>query len=158
MNCLFETTTKYTLDEFKRFNWALSKKARRVRVIIYGLLILALLLEALLFRLAFPAIAAGVMAMFWLAVILLNGRAVKKVFESNKVMKDAEIAFEFYDTFFVEKMENGETRIAYDQLDRILETPTNIYLLIAKNQGYILNKANFPEGLEEFIRSLPVKH
>lgn len=158
MNCLFETSMKYTLEEYERYNLAVTKQARKARLIIYGLMVLALVVESILFGLYFPAIAGAVFVVLWFVVVRpLSRRAIRKTYESNKLIKDAEITFFFYEQYFVEKMENGESRVPYDQLDRIIETPKNIYLMIAKNQGYALIKENFPEGLEEFIRALPVK-
>ncbi len=65
-------------------------------------------------------------------------RQNKKVFMSNKALKNAEAVFEFYDTYFV-------------------ESKTNFYLMTAKNQGYILIKAEFPKGLEELLHNLRIK-
>lgn len=159
MDCLFETKTVLTEEEYIRYNLAVTKKMRRARNIIYGVMILVLLLESVLFRALVPAIAAVLLGLLWAALIRpLNMRAIKKTFASNKLMRDEEATFLFYETYFVEKTERGESRVPYDRLDTIIETPKNIYLMIAKNQGYSLVKANFPEGLEEFIRGLPVKH
>ena len=159
MNCLFETVTRYTLEEYERYNLAVTRHARKVQSIIYGVIILALVVESILFGLYFPAVVAAVLVILWVAVIRpLNRRVVRKTYESNKLLKDAEVTFSFYEMHFVEKTENGESRVPYDQLDRIIETPKNMYLMIAKNQGYVLAKKNFPEGLEDFLRGLPVKH
>ena len=158
MNCLFETTTKYTLEEYERYNLAVTRRARKARRIIYGVMILALVAESLLFGLYFPAVAAAVFVILWFAAVRpLNRRIVRKTYESNKLLQDAEVTFSFCETYFVEKTENGESRVPYDQLNRIIETPKNVYLMIAKNQGYVLVKENFPEGLEDFLRGLPVK-
>lgn len=159
MDCLFETKTVLTEEEYIRYNLAVTKKIRRARDIIYGVMILVLLLESVLFRALVPAIAAALLGLLWAVLIRpLNMRAIKKTFASNKLMRDEEATFLFYETYFVEKTERGEGRVPYDRLDKIIETPQNIYLMIAKNQGYSLVKANFPEGLEEFIQGLPVKH
>lgn len=159
MDCLFETKTVLTEEEYIRYNLAVTKKMRRARDIIYGAMILVMLLESVLLRAPVPAIAAAILGLLWLAVVRpLNIRAIKKTFASNKLMKDEEATFLFYETYFVEKTERGEGRVPYDRLDTIIETPQNMYLMIAKNQGYSLVKANFPDGLEEFLRALPVKH
>lgn len=159
MDCLYETKTVLTEEEFVRYNLAVTRKVRRIRGIIYGVMMLVLVLEAILLRVLFPAMVAAVFAVLWFAVIRpLSIRSLKKTFASNKLMKDEEAVFLFYDTYFVEKTEHGEGRIPYEQLDRIIETPQNMYLMIAQNQGYSLVKENFPEGLEVFLRALPVKH
>ena len=64
--------------------------------------------------------------------------------------------FEFYDTYFIETNEYGNTKLEYSKLHKIIETKTNFYLMLAKNQGFILVKDNFPEGLDEFLRNIKI--
>ena len=159
MDCLFETKTKYTWEEFKRFNQVITRKGRRVRIIAGVAMGLVLLAEAFLLRNMFLAIFTVIFVPLWLVLVfLLNKRSIKKAFEANKLLRDADVAFQFYDTYFVEKTSFGETRVTYEMLDRIVEIPTNVYILVSRNQGCVLCKENFPEGLEEFLRALPVKH
>ena len=47
-----------------------------------------------------------------------------------------------------------EMKIEYSKFDEIFETKTNFYLMIAKNQGYMLPKSDMPSELEEFIRNI----
>ena len=84
-------------------------------------------------------------------IAILRNRQIKKVWNSNKVAQNINVKFEFYDTYFAEINENGETRLEYNKLYKIIETKTNFYLMIAKNQGFILNKSNLPEGLSVFF-------
>ena len=41
-------------------------------------------------------------------------------------------------------------------MDCLYKTKTNFYLMLAKNQGFILVKDNFPEGLDEFLRNIKI--
>ena len=59
-------------------------------------------------------------------------------------------------TYFTEENSYGNTKLEYSKLHKIIETKTNFYLMIAKNQGFILIKENFPEGLEEFLRNIKI--
>ena len=86
----------------------------------------------------------------------LHNRQVKKVFSTNKALQNAVAEFEFYDTHFTETNIYGGATLEYSKLYKIIETKTNFYLMIAKNQGYILCKKNFPEGLDEFLRSIKI--
>ena len=81
-------------------------------------------------------------------------RNIKKIYNSNKVVQNLDVIYEFYDTYFVEKSEHGEMKIEYSKFDEIFETKTNFYLMIAKNQGYMLPKSDMPSELEEFIRNI----
>ena len=147
MEPLYRTTNKYTYDEYKKFNRAVMlKKKTLIATIIAVLLILigGILLESLfliLFAIIYPII-----------FVLLMNVGVKRVYNSNKILQDLDVNFEFYDDCFVVKHEAGEAKIPYDKLNEIIETKTNFYLMIARNQGYMVLKENMPEGFLEFIR------
>ena len=147
MEPLYRLTNKYTYEEYKKFNRAVMlKKKTLIATIIAVLLILigGILLESLyliLFAIIYPII-----------FVLLMNVGVKRVYNSNKILQDLDVNFEFYDDCFVVKHEAGEAKIPYDKLNEIIETKTNFYLMIARNQGYMVLKENMPEGFEEFIR------
>lgn len=46
------------------------------------------------------------------------------------------VKFDFYDTYFTETTQNGETRLEYNKLYKIIETKTNFYLMIAKKSRF----------------------
>ena len=148
MEPLYRLTNKYTYEEYKKFNRAVMlKKKTLIATIIAVLLILigGILLESLyliLFAIIYPIL-----------FVLLMNFGVKRVYNSNKILQDLDVNFEFYDDCFVVKHEAGEAKIPYDKLNEIIETKTNFYLMIARNQGYMVLKENMPEGFEEFIKS-----
>ncbi len=148
MEPLYKLTNKYTYEEYKKFNSAvIMRKKTLVITIIAVLMILigGILLESLfliLFAIIYPII-----------FVLLMNVGVKRVYNSNKILQDLDVNFEFYDDCFIVKHEAGEAKIPYDKLNEIIETKTNFYLMIAKNQGYMVLKENMPEGFEEFIKS-----
>ena len=82
----------------------------------------------------------------------------KKVFYSNKLAADAELNYDFYENHFVKISSAGSEKIDYNRLLKIVETKTNFYLMIALNQGYMLKKADMPEGLDAFLRNLNTKN
>ena len=89
-------------------------------------------------------------------IAILQNRQIKKVWNSNKVAQNMNVKFDFYDTYFIEIDENGETRLEYNKLHKIIETKTNFYMMIEKNQGFILNKSNLPEGLSDFLKNIKI--
>lgn len=147
----YSTTTIYNYEEYKRYT--LSLLFKRSRIVWYVLLeawilLLGCLMDnwlLILFALIYPALLA-----------ILQNRQIKKVWNSNKVAQNMQVQFDFYDTYFTEITENGETKLEYNKLHKIIETKTNVYLMIAKNQGFILNKSNFPDGLAEFLQSISI--
>jgi len=153
MECLFKTTTRFTLEEYKKFNNAILMKKHIW--IAMSVAILFILLGGMLLNSPF-LIAFAVLYPF--LFILIKNNSVKRVFNSNKITKNADVTFEFYEDYFKETHEAGEAKIPYDKLNEIIETKTNFYLMIAKNQGYMILKENMPEGLEEFIRNINRKN
>ena len=151
MDCLYKTKTINTFEEYKRFSRILLCKKRSI--IIYILLAIFLILDSIFLENPIFAIFAVV---YPILIWLLHNRQVKKVFKTNKALQNAEANFEFYNDYFSETNEYGNTKLEYNKLHKIIETKTNFYLMIAKNQGFILVKENFPEGLEEFLRNIKI--
>ena len=149
MNCLYTTTTNYSYDEYKRFSWNLLLK--RSHIIFYIILELFILLLGCFMKNILLIVFAVI---YPIMIFLLQNRQIKKVWTSNKVAQDMLVNFEFYDTYFVETDKSGNTKLDYSNLHKVIETKTNFYLLIAKNQGFILVKENMPEGLADFLKSI----
>ena len=151
MDCLYKTKTINTFEEYRRFSRVLMYKKRSI--IIYALLAAFLILDGIVLdNMIFIVFAVVYPFIIW----LLHNMQVKKVFKTNKALQNAEVNFEFYNDYFTETNEYGNTKLEYNKLHKIIETKTNFYLMIAKNQGFILVKENFPEGLEEFLRNIKI--
>jgi len=150
MEPLFVTKTKYTFEEYKKFCNIVNNREGKLKLKLVVaeliLLIAAFILQNLflfVFVLVYPPI-------LW----LVQKGIVKKTYESNQLFKDMELEFAFYDSYFLEKSVHGETKVEYAYLYKVLETETNFYLMIAKNQGYIILKENCSEELVKFIAGL----
>ena len=149
MGYLYTMNSKFTFEEYKKFNYALLKKRHHLLILAIYEIILALIgigtgnMFIIVFTIIFPLI------LYW-----IQNRNIKKIYNSNKVVQNLDVIYEFYDTYFVEKSEHGEMKIEYSKFDEIFETKTNFYLIIAKNQGYMLPKSDMSSGLEEFIRNI----
>lgn len=152
MEPLFKTSTKFTLKEYEKFNYAILKKRHVVPIliIVIFLLILAGIIGESLFLVMF-----GIIYPFIL--FLIQKINVKKVYNSNKLIQDTDVSYEFFEDHFEQKHESGNATIPYDKLNEVIETKTNFYLMIAKNQGYMLLKENMPEGLQEFLVNIKNK-
>ncbi len=148
MECLYTTTTKYTLEEYRKFNNTIMYKKYLIVAMLFAVLLIIIggfILDSLflvIFGIAYPII-------FFLA----KNIGVKKVFDSNTLIKNSDITFEFYEDCFEIKHEAGNEKIPYNKLSQIVETKTNYYLMIAKNQGYIIVKQNLPQEFGSFINS-----
>lgn len=151
MNILYETNMTYTFGEYKAY----AKTTFLRQVVPVFLVMEALFLFSALYSRSF---FLAVIGLLWLgALFLIQNRQVKKVYASNKLAQNMKILFQFGEEALVENTENGRFTVPYDKLYKIIETKTHFYLMTAKNQGYMLNKAYFPQGLEEFLRGLKGK-
>ena len=148
MECLFKTTTKFTLDEYSKFNWTIVKK--RHMVLLSILVVICFLLSGYLLQNNLLVVLAIIYPILFFIALRIG---VNRVFNSNKLMQNVDVTYEFYNDYLQEKHEGGETKVPYDKISEIIETKTNFYLMIANNQGFMISKANMPEGLDEFIRS-----
>lgn len=154
MEYLFKTSTTYTFEEYKKFVLTLNKKRMTV---LFVYMTVFLFLSAVLFWFTRSLTSMVCMILFLLympLVVLLQNRSIKKTFHSNKSAQNRQDDIEFYEDRMIAKSGNNISEVQYNNLYRIIQTKTNVYLMIAKNQGFVLVKANFPEGLEEFLQKL----
>lgn len=151
MNILYEANMTYTFGEYKTY-----AKTNFLRQVVPVFLVMeALFLVSALYSRSF---FLAVIGLVWVGVLfLLQNRQVKKMYATNKLAQNMKIRFQFGEEALVENTENGQFTVYYDKLHKIIETKTHFYLMTAKNQGYMLNKAYFPEGLEDFLRRLKGK-
>ncbi len=151
MDCLYKTSAKNTFGEYKKFSKRIMLS--KGTIIVYALLTAFLIFDGIVtesmyfivFVILYPAVV-------WLIYVIQT----RKWFKTNKVFQNTTAEYEFFATYFTETDLYGTTRIEYSKLHKIIETKTNFYLMIAKNQGLILCKENFPEGLNQFLRSIKI--
>lgn len=147
----FVTTSVYTYDEYKRYNWSLSGKKELIIFSVFTLfyLICSIILESnVLFAIA---------VIFPLIVFLIYKITVIGMYKSAKATDNLQVTFEFFDTYFTETNKFGVQKMDYEILHKIIFTKTNVYLFISKRQAFLLIKKNFPDGLEDFLKSVAPK-
>jgi len=146
MDALFKSSMKYTYEEYKKFTNA---------VMMLKTIIVVLLLELILLTIAYIFLNYYVLiiaVVFPIIIAIIQNINIKIVYNSNKIMQDIDVEYEFYEEYFHVKQPIGEAKIEYKMLSKIIETKTNFYLMIANNQGYMLLKANMSNELISFIR------
>ena len=151
---LYQTSIKFTYEEYKRFSLTIMKKALTKTAI--GLLIL-LLFAAILLGMDNYKLAALLCAFIPLYIFMLMikvNKQIKETYESNELLKNITQTIEFYEKHFISKSDKSETTVEYEKLYKVIENKTNFYLMIADNQGYIVSKANCDNELIDFIRKL----
>jgi len=148
---LYQTSIKFTYEEYKRFSLTIMKKALTKTAI--GLLILLLFAAILLgmdnFKLA--ALLSVFIPLYIFMLVIKVNKQIKRTYESNELLKDITQTIEFYENYFVAKSDKSETTVEYEKLYKVIENKTNFYLMIADNQGYLVSKANCSKELIDFI-------
>lgn len=155
MGPLFNTSLKYTFDEYKRFSKAVMKKNMKK---VYTSLIILLVCAGLL-SIVSPDSYLSIFLLIFIVIYpvmlrLGQNRAIKKTYNSNELFKDITQDLEFYENYFIAKTEKSEAKVEYKELYEVIENKTNFYLMIANNQGYLISKKNCNNELIEFISNL----
>lgn len=79
-------------------------------------------------------------------------RQMKKAWESNKMAQGIVSKFAFFEDYVEQENPVGTSRVNYRNLYDIVESDDAFYLMIANNQGYIIDKQRCSEELQSFIR------
>ena len=165
MQPLFVTQSVYTYEEYKRFNFAVIKLKKyliifAVEVIIFVLITIINSIAGRMYGYFFPvsqflflfAVALiAFCAIFYFAVL----SSIKKTYESNsRFQKNPVNTVYFYNEHLTEANENSTINLEYADIYKIVETKTNFYIMMAKNQGIIIVKQNCSPELIIFLQSL----
>lgn len=156
MEPLYKSNTKYTFEEYKKFNYAITTVINKMHVKTVIVVLMFVLLAYMYMKQSMYATTIMLLcaAIFpFLFYITINNN-IMKTYNSNKAMKDLDVEFEFYKDYCLYRCKLGETKLEYKDLYKIIETKTNFYLMLAKNQGIIIKKENCNEDLQKFIKEL----
>ena len=154
MEPLFFAETEYTLKEVKRFSRFVQFK--NDRWLLAAILIIFIFFSYYMSGNFFDALisCAIMIVVFFLLNFLINEFRIRGMFKSNKIIQNAVEKYNFYAECLKIEGKSGTANIRYEDFYKILETKTNFYLMIAKNQGYILSKENCSPELISFLRNL----
>ena len=160
---LYETQTVCTWEEYQNYNKTVFKILNRKNFLIgYGafggiiVIWLALVfptmnelytvLRFLFFLLVFP------ISLFAFKVSIASGG--KKQYDSDKIMQNATVYFNFWDDSIESINPKGTEKTPYLNLYKIIETQTNFYLMVSINSGYIIVKENCSSKLQVFLSEI----
>ena len=149
----FKATTTYTFEEFVRFGKTISAKRLHtcdlIIVLTYLLIAFFSLLQGNYLALLVYLIIIPIMMIFS-RVFLHFG--FKRIWKSNKDAENLVTTFTFHLSDFRQKNKLNDLTIRYDNLSQIIETDTNFYLMVNKNQGSLLNKKDCSSELIDFLQ------
>lgn len=149
MEPLYTARTEMTFEEYRKFNRYVNFYINRLPLVVLACAALLCLMAYLQRDWIFVVMAV----LFPIAGFLARSRQEKKAYRSNESVQGTWCTYRFYEQGFEMESAIGHSRFAYRKLYRIAETKTNLYLMIAKNQGVILVKQDCPQGLVEFLRA-----
>lgn len=158
MEPLYKTQTAYSFEEYSKYNEAVLLKQKGFKAVMITLPVLYVLLMGAVFY-STREISTVFVVLFALllstAIFIASfKKTVKKTYYSNKAITSCVADFEFYDNYVREITQNGETKLEYSKIYKIIETKTNFYIMASVNQGFIIVKGNCPDGLVDFIKSI----
>ena len=151
MEPLFKISQSYTFEELKIFRKVILGRSIYFFAlglgIMFGVGILAVVLAGF-------STQAWFCILFPIFMIIFSELESKSYYKSNKILQDMIDEYEFYEENFIVRNKMTEFKIGYDKIYKIIETKTNFYIMISKNQGYIISKSNCTADAIEFLEGL----
>ena len=152
MQPLFTASSDYTLKEYRRFILTIHMKVFKTPIRLSIFLALVLLIA---FFTSDHSIKIGVLVGVLacpLVVFALNLVNTKKAFQDMVKLNSTHTDFEFYEDRLEASSAMGNTTMVFDQAFRIIETKTNFYIMMTKNQGAMLSKETLSPELIAFLQ------
>lgn len=160
MKLLFTNTTKYTkamYDKYLTFHstiYHFSYLAYTTIVVAFILLCLILQIKSHNFTIAI-LICCG-LSSFILWRFFRPVSEISKEYKSDKIQKEKEFTFRFYEKFFTSEDDKEFSKIKYYQLYKVFETMDFFYLYIDKTHAFLIDKSKFkkdnPSEFSSFIK------
>ena len=164
---IYTINSKYTLDEFLRYNkfilttrYHLKRKHYTCYAVSFLILcgIIASDIASYADHHTYPI--ASIIASLVLGYVNWNlhtstDRKAKEAYNKNTLTKGSPYSL-YYDTYFVSTV-NGDmsrSKFQYNRLSEIIETKTNYYMMTAWNNGIIICKSDCPQGFDSFINGI----
>lgn len=121
---------------------------------------MAFLLFSLILQVKYHNLTIAILFCFGLTVFLLWRffhpiHVVSQEYQSDKIQKEKEYTFKFYEKFFTIQDKREISKIKYYQLYKVFETTDFFYLYIDKTHSFLIDKKKFkknnPNEFSSFI-------
>lgn len=160
---LFKTTTKYTFKEYEKFNDVLRSKTSRLQLrislLVFTILLIYLIASAFSENdINFGILLTIILIFFPMLLLKIMKTINKKVYDSYPNWNNTEYKILFYENYLKQTNENfNPYKLEYKDINCILETKTNFYLMVTSNQGVIIVKNNCSQKVISFLQELKNK-
>lgn len=156
MKELFKNKTKYSQKEYDMFlrsyqkEYAVSELMYTIFYIVFFVfcLVLAIISKEVILSIA---LSIGLIIYFWYKFIR-PVKKVKKEKNSNKIQKEYITTFKFYKNYFYVQNIEGDAKVFYFKIYRVIETNTHFYIYIARDYAFLISKKGFIDSKTEDFR------
>lgn len=154
---LFECENDFNFnEEYKYYNTF--KFSYYYNVIIWGFIIMFIyLFFSVIYKTSIIQVLI-VCLLFSLLLVLIRSNnkkeKIKKVF-NKRIIKDITTNNKFYETYLIRENKYNKTTIFYEEINKIVETKDNFYLI--SDRTYIFQKNKCSNELIEYIQNMKVK-
>lgn len=153
MEPLFQSQTEYTFSEYKKYNREILYKVKKVNKTILMFEVILLILAFVIKDLTYVACALLVPLIFKMSFYFQEKRAYKR----NPQLHNMLMTHRFYEDYIEQESKMGTVIIYHYQIQNVLETSTNYYLLTGNNGTIMIVKENCSMDLLEYLRQFKEK-
>ena len=142
---MFEVKTRVTFDEYKKYALTVSRVIGKFDIRLSVVLLIA----------AAFAVVLVVMGMYWYLLFWVvfwcayisflfyrRSRNIQKQWNTDKLIKDADVTYRFDDDGFEMTTENSSAKVTYSQIHILIETQTHFYIMTSLHSGCSIGKAD----------------
>lgn len=151
------TKIDLSLEEYMRFAFTVQRQDRRyIRAKLIMMLVL-LVIAVINFKGGNKQLGSILLIMVVALPMFLDimmKKQVTKAYNDNANTQGINTSLTFYDNYYEGHSEIGDNKYLYEELYKIIETPTNFYLMLSPQHGSIVIKENCSEELLMFLDRL----
>ncbi len=160
LKLLFKNTTKYTKAIYDKFLIFHNQKYQ-FTYMAYTAMVVAFIIFSLIMQVKYHNFTIAIILCCGLTAFVLwrffrPVSEVKKEYKSEKIEKEKEFTFKFYNHYFIIEDDKEFSEIKYRQLYHVFETLDFFYLYIDKKHAFLLDKTKFkknnPSEFSTFIK------
>lgn len=154
------TKIDLSLEEYMRFAFTVQRQDKRyIRaklIMMLGLLVIAVInFKSGNKQLGSILLIMDVALPMFLDIMMK--KQVTKAYNDNANTQGINTSLTFYDNYYEGHSEIGDNKYLYEELYKIIETPTNFYLMLSPQHGSIVIKENCSEELLMFLDRLKTR-
>lgn len=156
MKVLYKTECEYNYTDHVKFCNLYYKHSLLYKVILISFMLCIIFNGVIYFERneILPLITVLLISFIYIInIIYLGHRKIKDSFESNKLLKNSNIIFTFYEDYFSVKTKQINIKVYYGQLYSVAETDDNYYLYSNIDNAYIITKNNIDSSFNSFLKN-----